>query len=150
LVAADGNSIFNGTGGYTLSLSGATGTVGGGGTPTLDVDASITATKYDALTDGLIVMRYLFGLTGTSMVNNALGGTATRTDPGDVLGYLDSIRTAIDIDGNGNTDALTDGLLIIRYLFGLRGASLINGAVGANATRTTAPAIESYIQTLMP
>ena len=48
---------------------------------TLDVDASISSTKYDALTDGLLVLRYLFGLTGTSLTTGALGGTATRTDP---------------------------------------------------------------------
>jgi hypothetical protein len=56
----------------------------------------------------------------------------------------------IDVDGNGTADALTDGLLLIRYLFGLRGASLIQGAVGAGATRTTATQIETFIQTLLP
>ena len=48
---------------------------------TLDVDASISSTKYDALTDGLLIIRYLFGLTGSSLTTGALGGTATRTDP---------------------------------------------------------------------
>jgi hypothetical protein len=41
-------------------------------------------------------------------------------------------------------------LLIIRYLFGLRGDSLIHGAVSVGATRTTAPEIEAYILSLMP
>ena len=118
--------------------------------PTLDVDASNAATKYDALTDGLLVIRYLFGLTGTSLTNTALGATATRTDPVAVKGYLDSIRTSLDVDGNGNADALSDGLLIIRYLFGLRGASLISNAVGAGATRNTAALIEPYIVSLTP
>lgn len=57
---------------------------------------------------------------------------------------------SLDIDANGFYDALTDGLLVIRYMFGLREASLINGAVGSGATRSTAPAIEAYIQSLMP
>jgi hypothetical protein len=146
LVAGDATSGLGGSGGYALNGSGATGV----SVPTLDVDASVTATKYDALTDGLIVLRYLFGLTGNSMVVNALGGTATRTDPAAVLAYLDSIRTALDVDGNGNSDALTDGLIIIRYLFGLRGASLINAAIGPGATRTTSTDIENYIATLTP
>src|SRR4029453_11520225 len=30
-----------------------------------------------------------------------------------------------DIDGNGSYDALTDGLLMLRYMFGLRGAGLV-------------------------
>ena len=35
-----------------------------------------------------------------------------------------------DIDGNGVAQPLTDGLLLLRYLFGLRGEALVNGAVG--------------------
>ena len=42
----------------------------------------------------------------------------------------------LDVDGNASCDALADGLLIIRYLFGLSGPPLINGAVGSGATRT--------------
>ena len=118
--------------------------------PTLDVDASLTATKYDALTDGLITLRYMFGLIGPSLTNGALGATATRTDPLAVKSYLDGIRTSLDIDGNGKTDALTDGLLILRYLFGLRGSSLIAGAFDPLGSRTTAAAIEAYILSLMP
>jgi hypothetical protein len=147
VVAGDASGGFTGSGPYTLTTSGLSGS---SGPPILDVDASITATKYDALTDGLLVIRYLFGLTGPSLTAGALGSTATRTDPAAIKTYLDGIRTSLDIDGNGTADALTDGLLIIRYLFGLRGSSLIAGAVDPLATRTTAPAIEAYIQTLMP
>ena len=32
-----------------------------------------------------------------------------------------------DIDGDGNVDALTDGLLLLRYLFGLSGDTLTVG-----------------------
>ena len=117
---------------------------------TLDIDASGAPTRYDALTDGLMTLRYLFGLTDTSLTNSALGGTATRTLPADIKAYLDAIRVDLDVDGNGSADALTDGLLILRYLFGIQGPSLIAGAVGTNATRTTAPDIQAYIQSLMP
>ena len=55
-----------------------------------------------------------------------------------------------DIDGNGTQDALTDGLLILRYSFGLTGDSLISGVVAEDATRTTAEEIEAYLETLMP
>jgi hypothetical protein len=50
-----------------------------------------------------------------------------------------------DIDANGAVDALTDGLLFLRYVFGFRGAILISGVVAGNCTRCTAPLIESYI-----
>jgi hypothetical protein len=42
---------------------------------TLDVDGNLTP---DALTDGLMVIRALFGLTGTAVTNNAVGGSPTR------------------------------------------------------------------------
>ena len=116
----------------------------------LDADASLTDTKYDALTDGLLVIRYLLGLTGSALTNGALGGTATRTDPAAISTYLDDIRSSLDIDGSGTADAFTDGQLIIRYLFGLRGDTLIAGALDPLATRKTAAEIEAYIQALMP
>ena len=56
----------------------------------------------------------------------------------------------LDIDADGNVDALTDGLIILRYLFNLRGDNLVNGAVAENAMRTEAADVEAYIQSLMP
>jgi len=54
------------------------------------------------------------------------------------------------VDGNGQIDALTDGLLTLRYLFGLQGDTLINGVVADDATRKTAEEIETHLETLMP
>ena len=116
----------------------------------LDVDASFAPSKYDALTDGLIILRYLFSLTGPALTSNALGGTATRTDPAVIKTYLDGIRTSLDIDGNLTPDALTDGLLILRYMFGLRGPALIAGAFDPAGSRTSVTDIEAAILSLMP
>lgn len=113
----------------------------------IDVDAN---QSYDALTDGLLILRYLLGLTGSSMTAGALGPGATLTDPVQSLVHLGDLKPALDVDGNGVADPATDGLMIIRYLFGLRGNSLLAGAVGPGATRTTAGQIEPYIQALMP
>ena len=112
------------------------------GTPTLDVDGNGT---FDALTDGLLVIRYLFGLQGNSLISGAIAQNATRVTAAQIQSYLDDIRPALDIDGNGQVDALTDGLLMLRYLFGLRAAALINGAIGAGATRDTAALLESSL-----
>ncbi len=54
----------------------------------------------------------------------------------------------MDIDGDGAAEPLTDGLLVLRYLFGFRGATLVTGAVGGGCTRCDAPAIEGYIASL--
>jgi hypothetical protein len=122
----------------------------GGPPAVLDIDASNTATRYDPSTDGLMVMRYLFGLTGGSITDAAIGATATRNTPAAIGSYLGSILTALDVDGDGTADALTDGLLVLRYMFGLRGDPLIINAISSTATRTTAPDIEAYIAGLMP
>ena len=56
----------------------------------------------------------------------------------------------MDIDGNGEADALTDGLLLLRYLFGLRDENLIDGVIAPDATRMSASEIEAYLDSRMP
>lgn len=113
----------------------------------LDVDGN---GQYDALTDGLLTLRYLNGMTGASLTTGVTAAGAPRTDPAMVAAYLLSVLPLLDIDDDGQADAMTDGLLILRYLFGLRGAALIDGAVAGDANRDTETAIETYIQGLMP
>jgi len=54
------------------------------------------------------------------------------------------------MDGDGESKPLTDGLLLIRYLFGFSGDSLISGAIGTGATRDTAETVEAYIKERVP
>jgi hypothetical protein len=75
-----------------------------------------------------------------------VGHDGTRPTDAQIGAYLDNIKPALDIDGNGQADALTDGLLILRYLLGLRGAPLIVQAVGPGAMRTTAAEIQPVLQ----
>jgi hypothetical protein len=116
---------------------------------TLDIDASNSATKYDALTDGLLVIRYMQGVTGTSLTTGALGPTATR-NAADIAANLNEYHWALDIDGDGTVDVVTDGLLVLRYLFGMRGDALIQGALVPTVPRNTSALIESYLGTLTP
>ena len=113
------------------------------GPPRLDVDGTATG---DALTDGLLLLRYLFGLSGSALVGNAVGPDGSRSSASQIDGYIVDMLPAYDIDGNGKADALTDGLLIIRYLFGLRGQGLIANAIGTGAIRNTAPQVEAKMQ----
>lgn len=118
-------------------------------TPTaiLDVDAN---GEILALSDGLLSLRYLFGFRGDALINQALGADATRITAAELELYFNDNLASFDIDGNGETIPLTDGLLFLRYLFGFRGDALINQAIGPNASRTTALDIESYIQNVTP
>lgn len=59
-------------------------------------------------------------------------------------------QATLDIDGNGTAEALSDGLLVLRYLFGLRGTSLIQGAIAAGATRVAPQDIENQIRSMLP
>ena len=119
--------------------------------PTLDVDASVTATKYDAATDGALVLRYMLGLRGTALTaGGVVGGTATRVDPDAIKTYLDGLGLALDIDGDGAVTPMRDGLLILRYMLNLRGAALISGIANPVGTRTVNGTIEQHLGTLMP
>lgn len=113
----------------------------------IDIDGN---GRVDALTDGLLIERWLSGLTGTALTSAAIGTGATRITPTDITAYLTALRPLLDVDGNGQFDAATDGLLIVRYLFGLRGDALIAGAVAGGAPRNISAAIEAYIRGLLP
>jgi len=116
--------------------------------PTLDVDADA---HYDALTDGVMIARFLEGLATTPLVTaGGLGAGATRPRP-QIVPFIANMRALLDIDGDGQIDPKTDGVLLLRYLLGFRDAALIAGAVvGTNAVRTSPEAITAYLQTLMP
>lgn len=117
----------------------------------LDIDYDLFDTvKYRAGTDGTLLLRYLFGMRGTALTQDASGSNAYRSAPEHVSEYLESIMAALDIDRNGRIDPTTDGLLILRYLLGLRGDPLLRGALGGNAARRTASEVENYIRTLIP
>jgi hypothetical protein len=52
---------------------------------------------------------------------------------------------SLDVDGNGGIDALTDGFLLMRAMFGLTGTSVTNGAVGVGASRMTWAQLQPYL-----
>jgi hypothetical protein len=115
---------------------------------TLDVDGS---GEVKALTDGLLLLRYLLGFRGAALVAGAVDAAqCTRCTAIAIEAHIASVLIQLDVDGNGEVEALTDGLLLLRFLFGLRGAVLVAGAVDTvNCTRCAAAAIESQIAGLL-
>ena len=113
----------------------------------LDIDGN---GQYDALTDGLLLLRGMFGLDGSALVTGTIASDAAYTESVDIEARIATLGVLADIDGNGTIDALTDGLLTLRYLFGLEGETLIAGVVASDATRVTAVEIEAHLKTLMP
>ena len=112
-----------------------------------DIDENSEA---KALTDGLLVIRHLFGFTGDALATGAISTDATRDRAEDISELLAGADSELDIDGNGESKALSDGLLLIRYLFGFTGDALTVGAIGEGATRDTSEAIEAYISDRVP
>ena len=101
------------------------------------------------LRDGLLALRYLFGTTGSTLADNAVAPNANRANHADILTYLDDIRPALDIDNDGRIDALTDGVLILRYMLGLTGDALVNG-MRSDSTQRSAGQMETFLKLLMP
>jgi len=112
-----------------------------------DVDENLEA---QPLTDGLLVIRHLFGFSGDSLTSGAVSGEAGRDSSEAIAGYLTDADSQLDIDGDGESKPLTDGLLLIRYLFGFSGDSLVSGAIGSGAERNTAEEVEAYIKERVP
>ena len=112
-----------------------------------DVDESLQA---QPLTDGLLVIRHLFGFSGDALTSGAVASDANRDASEVIASYLTDADSQLDIDGDGESKPLTDGLLLIRYLFGFSGDSLVSGAIGFDATRNTAEAVEAYIKERVP
>ena len=113
----------------------------------LDIDGNGDA---DALSDGLLILRSMFGLTDGPLIQSAVSIDALYTSSTDIESRINGLGLLLDVDGNDSLDPLTDGLLILRYLFGIRGTTLIDSVIAPDATRTTSEAIEEYLEKMAP
>jgi len=89
----------------------------------------------EAFTDGFLLLRYQFGFRGNVLINGAIGSGARRQSAAEIEAYLDGAGEQLDLDGNGSIEALKDGMMALRYLFGFRGNALVNGLLGSDGTR---------------
>ncbi|HJO82768.1 MAG TPA: hypothetical protein QF520_10230, partial [SAR202 cluster bacterium] len=130
--------------GYALSASPINATVISMG---FDIDGNGTI---DALTDGLLLLKSMFGFEGASLIDGTLATNAIYTDATTIESRIADLGSIRDVDGDGDITAMADGLLILRYLFGFRGESLVKDAVAADAVRKTATEIETHLSALVP
>ena len=99
--------------------------------------------------DALLMMRWKFGFSGTPLLQGAVDPGCTYCTSQQVIDHLQSMENELDIDDDGETDSLTDGLLLMRWTFGFRGQSLVQGAVDfSDCKRCTAASIASYLDGL--
>jgi hypothetical protein len=103
-----------------------------------------------ALTDGVLVLRYLFYFRGDTLTKDAVQKPGcTRCMAAEIEAYLLALFPQLDIDGDGERDPLTDGLLVLRYMFGFPGDTLVAGATDTDCTRCTASEVEAYLEGLL-
>jgi uncharacterized delta-60 repeat protein len=101
-------------------------------------DASLCSLNADlnnqvAGTDGVLAIRYLLGYTGDALTDGALGVNPGRNSQ-QIESHLAQLKTdgKLDVDGDGEVNAMTDGLLILRAMLGLSGEALVAGARNAS------------------
>ncbi|MGK7905389.1 MAG: Ig-like domain-containing protein [Hormoscilla sp.] len=111
----------------------------------LDIDRN---GRLEALTDGIMIIRHLFGFAGDVVVRDAVAPDGTRTDAAEITSHIEELGLNLDVDGDGQLTALTDGLMIIRDLFGFAGEIVIRDAVAPGASRDTAEAVTAYLEFL--
>jgi Ca2+-binding RTX toxin-like protein len=83
------------------------------------------------LSDGLMVMRHLLGMQGSALTQKAISPNGTRSTAASVAAWIDRGRQEgfLDLDGDGRTTALGDGLLLMRGLFGMQGDALLSKVI---------------------
>jgi hypothetical protein len=103
----------------------------------------------DALSDGLMMLRYCFGLRDEMVTASAMS-TDSPMNSDEVIAEIETALEIADIDNDGEVGALTDGLMLLRYLFGLESEMITNQAIGPNANRTSNEEIQAYLEAYMP
>ncbi|TAG45713.1 MAG: hypothetical protein EAZ30_14820 [Betaproteobacteria bacterium] len=96
-------------------------------TAILNIDNSGNTTQSDPATDGLLVLRYLLGFRGAALVANVTGNGAYLRDSTQIENHLFSVLSLLDVDGDGESLAMTDGVMILRRLLN-PGAATTNAA----------------------
>jgi hypothetical protein len=132
-------------------------------TPTVTLTPTATATRtlqaivadidgdgdFDPLTDAMLVMRWAFGFEGDTLIEGAVDVGCTYCTAAEIAAHIESLGTVLDIDGDGEVEALTDAVLLMRWGFGFRGEALIQGAIDTvSCTRCGLAEIEAYLDTL--
>lgn len=121
--------------------------------PSLDVDLNGVA---DTATDGKLILRYMAGVPDEQLIaGGVVGAGAQRNQASDMRAYLDALAAdpskPLDADGDGTLDPFKDGRLLFRYLGHVTDEQLLAGSVlGANASRTDALAITTFLATIDP
>lgn len=165
------NNVVRGTVTYTGSITGA----GAATTPQLrqlfnnfstlpTTDSTVLVSSLSNSTaNPMLDPLTFFPQPGSPLINGGLGSPPGGTALLDIYGQSRVSNTVIDIgaveyqgvpnvppctldvDGNGLLDPLTDGLMIVRAMFGLTGTAVTSGALSGTPARNTWALVRAYL-----
>ncbi len=110
--------------------------IGGAPSCVLDVDGNGVISP---TTDGVMILRAMLGLADTAVTQGATVLGAPRTTWTQIAPFVR--LSALNLDGSGTTSPASDGVLLLRAMFGLTGTAVTNGVT---TSRTWAD-IRSYL-----
>ncbi len=105
---------------------------------TLNIDGS-AGSVYEPANDGVLLMRYLLGMRGAALINYArsirtgVSTSASLRDAAQIEAHIAANLARFDVDGDGKTLALTDGVMILRRMLN-PGATATDAAAMAAIT----------------
>jgi predicted outer membrane repeat protein len=105
----------------------------------LNVDNSSPNTIYDAATDGALIVRYLLGMRGPALVSGVLGSGPNLRSAAQIETYLADLVELFDVDGDGKTLPMTDGLMILRRILMPTPSTASAPTITANAKNSAKP-----------
>jgi hypothetical protein len=114
---------------------------------TLDIDQDGFVLPH---TDGLLILRRMLGLSNAALNAGAFNPAGLRLNAIDIANVIDPMIAGqtLDIDGDGSVSPDTDGVLLLRAMFGFGGTSVPADALGAlPRTRSDWASIRSYLIT---
>ena len=96
---------------------------------TLDIDGN---GQFEGYTDGLLILRHMFGFSGEQLIDGSIAPDALYSSASQIESRIEALGDRVDIDGDSQLDALTDGLLILRHLMDFNGSALVDDAVSSS------------------
>ena len=115
-------------------------------------EGAITITNIDGSSGQLLATDgngQLYRLTLVPLSKAQASAITSTTAQTDITSDRDENISILDVDANGEVDALTDGLLLLRSMFELTDDALVTGVVdSANCKECDAEGIDQYISTV--
>jgi hypothetical protein len=115
-------------------------------------EGAITITNIDGSSGQLLAKDgsgQLYRLTLVPLNEAQASAITSTTAQTDITSDRDENISILDVDANGEVDALTDGLLLLRSMFELTDDALVTGVVdSANCKECDAEGIDQYISTV--